>query len=174
MKNVIYLLTFLFLFSESALASKKEALKQIETLNHQIQQAGEKGDLQAAITAAEEVLAISQKTFGEQAPEAAKALNNVANLYLYSDNALQAERLYKEAILIEADKYGKDSKELADSYYNLAMAYAVQKKYEEGRQMLTKSHQIRLKNFGEDHPDTKKAREALDQIWSETMVSLPE
>ena len=165
--SVLFLSVLFLAYPQAVFAGKKEANQKIEALNHQIKAAGEKGDLQAAIEAAEQVYDISKKEFGEQSLEYSKAMNNMANLYMYANHAEDAERFYKQAIVIEADKKGSDSLDLAGSYYNLAMAYAMQKKYDEARKMLTKCHAIRAKNLGAENPETKKAQEALDQIWNQ-------
>jgi tetratricopeptide (TPR) repeat protein len=149
-------------------ADINEGKKQIEALNQKIKDAGEKGDLQAAITAAEEALDKSAQFFGDESAEKAKALNNVANLYMFAGHALDAERLYKEAILIEAERFGTDSLEIADSYFNLAMAYAAQKKYDEARNVLKKTLHIRTEKLGGTHAETQKVNEVMKQIWDET------
>ena len=166
-------LTGSVLVSSPAFASKKsDAKKEIENLNQKIKESGDKGDLQTAITAAEDALDAATKGFGENSLEAAKATMNVANLYMYADHAADAERLYKNAILIQMNKkVDPNGPEMADSYYNLAMAYAVQKKYDEGRDLLNKCYKIRAQRLGENHPDTQKARKALDDVWNEAAAS---
>ncbi len=147
---------------------KEEAQKKIEVLNGKVKAAGEKGDLQEAITSAEEALQVANKEIGEKSIEAAKALNNVANLYMFAEHPLDAERLYKKAILIEAEHYDKNGAEIADSYYNLGIAYAVQKKFTEARKILDKAYKIRVEKLGRDHPETKKTRQTIDEIWAES------
>lgn len=156
-----------------AFAGKKEdAKKIIDALNQKVKAAGEKGDLQGAIDAAEEVLEVTTKAYGEKSLESARAMNNVANLYLYADHADNAERLYKNMILILIKRLNHKDLEIADAYYNLAMAYAVQKKFDPARKMLNDCYKIRAEKLGENHADTQKARKALDDIWSDTPSSL--
>lgn len=155
-----------------AYAGKKDsAKKEIDALNQQIKEAGEKGDLQAAIEAAEKAFDIASDKFGKESKEAAKAMTNMANLYMFAHHAEDAERLYKNVILIESKIYSENDLNLADSFYNLAMAYAVQKKYDEARKMLDRTYKIRLQRLGEDHPDTQKIRKTIDEIWSEGVAS---
>ena len=158
----------LFIFSVPSYAGKKdETRKKLDALNEKIKEAGKKGDLQAAIDAADRALALSSKELGEESPETAKALNNVANLYMYADHAEDAERLYKKAILIESNLHGNKDIGVADSLFNLAMAYAIQKKFDEAGKTMDRVYKIRLGKLGESHPETKKAREALDNLWKE-------
>ena len=159
-------------FSSPVYAGKKEdAKKQIEVLNQKMKEAGEKGDLQAAIDAAEQALEIASEHFGKESAETAKTMTNAANLYMYAHHAEDAERFYKNVILIESKIYSENDLNLADSFYSLAMAYAVQKKYPEARKMLDKAFKIRAKRLGENHPDTQKIRETIDKIWSEGVSS---
>ena len=164
----ILMLTVFFIFSGFGFGGeKKEAAKKIETLNRTINEAASKGDLQKAIMAAEDALAIATKSFGENSFETAKAMNNVANLYMYAGHPGEAERLYKNSILIEVEEKGGDSLEAADSYYNLAMAYAMQKKYDPAGKMLNQALKIRTKELGASHPETLKVQKMLDEVWSQ-------
>ncbi len=147
---------------------KKEVQKQIDALNHTVQEAANKGELQKAITAAEDVLDLAKKEFGDSSIEAAKAMNNVANLYLFIGHPTDAERLYKDSIILEVTKYGNDNVEIADSLYNLGMAYAMQKKYGEALKMVDRVLKIRKEKLGANHPETLKAQEMATTLWKES------
>lgn len=172
MKTLPFLLLWVTVISlnpESLYAgNKKDAQKKIDALNQEVQKAADGHDLQKAITSAEDALDIASKEFGESSIEAAKAMNNVANLYLFSDHPQEAERLYKQSILIESYEKGKDSLEVADSYYNLAMAYAMQKKFDEARKMMDLTFKVRKEKLGASHPDTLKAQEMGNTLWNES------
>ncbi len=165
-KSLVAFLVFLFL-SVPAYAGKKEVQKQIDALNEQLLKAATAGDLQTAIGKAEEALELARKEFSEEGLETAKAMNNVANLYMYAGHAGEAELLYKNAILIETG-HDPAGLALADSFSNLAMAYGMQKKYNEARKTLDRAYKIRMEKLGPDHPDTKKILTALDQIRAES------
>jgi tetratricopeptide (TPR) repeat protein len=163
----VFLVLLLSLSLPAYAGKKDEARKQIETLNQKIKQAGEAGDLQAALEAAEQAYEIAERDLGKKSIETARAMNNMANLYMYADHAADAERIYKNAIIIETKEYGKEHPALADSYYNLAMAYAIQQKYKEASKMMDKAYKIRVEKLGPDHPDSQKIRTALKEIWGE-------
>ena len=166
------MILFMSLASPAVYADKKaETKKQLDALNLKIKEAGDKGDLQASIQAAEEVITFTEDHFGKKSLEYARAMNNAANLYLFANYPSNAERLYKSAILIETKRLKGDDPALADSFYNLAMAYAVQNKYKEARSMLTKSYDIRLKKLGSDHPETQKTQQAIRQVISDSISS---
>ena len=163
--TAVFILVVIFSVPNAFAFGKGEAKKKIDALNKQVSEAANKGDLQAAITAAEEVFDVSVKTFGEKSLETSRAMNNMANLYMYAGNAADAERMYKNAILIEVTEKGKDSTEVSDSYYNLGMAYAMQEKFDEARQVMNLSLLIRQGKLGASHPDTVKAQKMLDELW---------
>lgn len=159
-------------FSAPAYAGKKDgADKEIEALNQKIKAAGEAGDLQAAIEAAEKAFETASGKFGKESRETAKTMTNLANLYMFAHHAEDAERFYKNVILIESKIYSENDLTLADSFYNLAMCYAAQKKYDESRRILDKAYRIRLQRLGEDHPGTVKIRKTIDAIWAEGVSS---
>lgn len=143
---------------------KKEAAEQIEQLNKKILEASGKNDLQGAIEAAEDALTVARLGFGEESPEAAKAMNNVANLYMFSRHPQEASELYKKALEIETKEKGRDSTDAADTHFNLAASYGLQAKFDDARASIKEALRIREKKLGKDHPDTVKAREMLEQI----------
>lgn len=145
----------------------KETLAELEALKKKVELSSQAGDLQAAIEAAEDVLALTAREFGAQSIEAGEAMNNTASLYLLSGGALNAERLYKEAILILAAKKDKYSLEMADYYYNLGMAYAMQEKYDQASSILNQCLQIRAKELGQKHPETQKVQNSLADVWEQ-------
>lgn len=140
---------------------------EIEALSQKVKTLSEAGDLQRAITASEDMLALTLKEYGEKDLRTAEAMNNTANLYLFSGNAENAERLYKDAILVLVNKKPKDSIEAADYYYNLGMAYAMQKKYDEASKILNQCLQIRVKELGNKNPETRKTQDALGEVWEQ-------
>lgn len=162
----LLLLPALFLCTAPLYAGKKgDAKKQIETMNQKMKAAADKGNLQEAIEAAEKAFDAAVEGYGAESMEAGKAMNNMANLYMFANHAEDAERLYKKSIIIGIKNLEANSPELADSYYNLAMAYAVQKKYDEAREMMDKVYKMRTERLGPNHPDTQKAQKTLDELW---------
>ena len=164
----IYLLVCLIgLPGISFAKASKEAVKKTEEFNKKIKSLADAGDLQKSIETAEEALAFSVKEFGDKSLETAHALNNVANLYMFSGNPANAERLYKESILILTNKKDKEGLEAADYYYNLGMAYAMQKKYDEASKILNQCLQIRAKELGNKNAETQKVQKVLADVWEE-------
>ncbi len=150
MKSLKAFLAFALLISFTAspafAESKKEAKKKIETLNADIKKAADTGDLQKGIDAAEEAFEISARVFGEDSMEAANLL--------------------KKAIL-NMSQTDMKSTDVADAYFNLAMSYAMQTKYDEARKSMNLALQIRTEKLGEEHEQTQKARRMFEQLMRE-------
>ena len=91
-------------------------------------------------------------------------MNNLANLYLYLKRAAEAERIYKEAILIDIEKLDKDGAEMAAIYFNLGVAYAMQKKYNAAINILNRALTIRLIKLGPDAPATKNVQQMIAEL----------
>jgi tetratricopeptide (TPR) repeat protein len=162
------LLVLIFLVCSQAMPGlaldKQEAEKQIKVLNRKIIEANEQNNLQDAIEAAEDALTVARLGFGEESVEAAKAMNNVGNLYMFSRHPQEASELYKAALEIERKKVGEKSVEAADTLNNLAVAYAMQGKFDDARASLKEVIDIRAKKLGKDNPETIKAGEMLAEL----------
>ena len=91
-------------------------------------------------------------------------MNNLANLYLYLKRAPEAEQLYKKTILIDLGKLDKEGVEIAAIYFNLGVAYAMQKKYNAAIDILNKSLNIRIKKLGRDDASTKNVEQMIAEL----------
>ena len=162
------LLSFLFCLvvqAEPAFAKDHSAgAAKIQALNDQIVAANEARDLPTALRAAEEAVRVAKEEFGKNSLEAADTMNNLANLYLYLQRAAEAEQIYKQAILIDLEKLDKEGTEIAAIYFNLGVAYAIQKKYAAAIDILTKSFNIRLKKLGPDNEATKNVEQMIAEM----------
>ena len=149
----------------SALAKDHSAAAaRIQALNDQLVAANEARDLPAALRAAEEAVRVAKSEFGENSLEAADTMNNLANLYLYLKRAAEAEQLYKQSVLIDLEKLDKEGTEMAAIYFNLGVAYAMQKKYSAAINILNKTLNIRLKKLGPDSAETKNVEQMIAEL----------
>jgi tetratricopeptide (TPR) repeat protein len=170
-----FLLSFLFcLIAQTELAvaiDGSAGTAKIKDLNDQIVAANEARDLPAAIRAAEEAVRVAQKEIGPQSLKTADAMNNLANLYMLADRASEAQRLYQAAILIDLEKMDAKSIAMADIYYNLGIAYAVQEKHKAAIDILRKAREIYLEKQGPDDLSSKRTDEMITEL---TRVAYPE
>ncbi|MGZ4969615.1 MAG: tetratricopeptide repeat protein [Methylobacter sp.] len=112
------------------------------------------GNAEAALKLGEAALAIRKELFGEQHPDTADSLNNVAGYYYALGNAQRALELGEQALEIRRKLFGEQHPDTANSLSNVAGYYNVlgntQRALELGEQAL----EIRRKLFGGQHPDT--------------------
>jgi CHAT domain-containing protein/tetratricopeptide (TPR) repeat protein len=99
-----------------------------------------------------EALEINRKALGEDHPDFATSLNNLATLYDSMGNYTQAEPLLKQAMEIRRKILGEDHPHFAQSLNNLAELYRSMGNYTQAEPLLKQAMEIRLKALGEDHP----------------------
>ena len=104
----------------------------------------------------EQALAIQQKVLGEEHPDTAKSLNDLAGLYQAQGKYEQAEPLYQQALAIRQKVLGEEHPDTAKSLNDLAALYQAQGKYEQAEPLYQQALAIRQKVLGEEHPDTAK------------------
>ena len=164
----LFLLSIVFCLvaqAGSAFAKDQKAVAaKIQALNDQIVAANEARDLPTALRAAEEAVRVAKIGYGQSSLQAADTMNNLANLYLYLKRAAEAEQLYKQAVLIDLKKLDKEGVEIAAIYFNLGVAYAMQKKYTAAIDILNKALNIRLKKLGPDSAETKNVEQMLGEL----------
>ena len=162
------LLGFFFCFMVSAgFLFAKDTSKAAETLrdlNLQIVAANGNHDLSGALRAAEKAARVAKVEYGESSLEAANAMNNLGNLYAFADWASEAEQLFKKAILIYLEKSDMNGTGMADIYFNLGVAYAMQKKYKDAINILNKALVIRHEKLGPDNAATKKTEQMINEL----------
>ena len=164
----LFLLSIIFCLvtqAGSAFAKDQKAVDaKIQALNDQIVIANEARDLPTALRAAEEAVKVAKDGYGKNSLQAADTMNNLANLYLYLKRASEAEQLYKLAVLIDLKKLDKEGVEMAAIYFNLGVAYAMQKKYTAAIDILNKALNIRLKKIGPDSAETKNVEQMIEEL----------
>lgn len=92
-----------------------------ESMNLEIARLYSRGELESAVTLAEQSLSRAKSEFGPAHLNTAKALNNLANLYFRIGRIDEAGWMYEDAIRAEEGLLGSSSKSAADTRYNLAM-----------------------------------------------------
>jgi tetratricopeptide (TPR) repeat protein len=102
----------------------------------------------------ERALDIRKKVLGEDHPDTAMALNNLANLLSDQSSYEEAQPLYERALAIRKKVLGEEHSLTAASLNNLALLLSDQGSYEEARPYLERALDIYVKVLGEEHPNT--------------------
>ncbi|MDB9506568.1 CHAT domain-containing protein, partial [Microcystis aeruginosa CS-338/01] len=98
--------------------------------------------------------AISKQQLGDNHPDTAQSLNNLAALYRVQGRYSEAEPLYKQALAIRKQQLGDNHPDTAQSLNNLAALYRVQGRYSEAEPLYKQALAIRKQQLGDNHPDT--------------------
>ena len=100
-------------------------------LRQRIHELYEQGKYEEAIPLAEKLVVLTKKVKGEEDPETATSLNNLAELYKAMGDYAKAEPLLKEALEIYQKVLGREHPFTATSLNNLAALYYEMGDYQE-------------------------------------------
>jgi tetratricopeptide (TPR) repeat protein len=126
-------------------AEWKELTEQVEDLYQQ----GRYGE---AIPIAEEAVRVAKTTFGNEDPNLAISLNDLAELYEAQGPYEKAEPLFEQALAIREKKSGPNDPDVAQTLNDLAVLYDREGRYLEAEQFLQKALTIRQKTLGPTDP----------------------
>jgi tetratricopeptide (TPR) repeat protein len=106
------------------------------------------------------VVKIFEKSLGENHPNVATAMNNLALLYQATNRLKEAEPLMKRALKIDEASLGKDHPDVARDLNNLAQLYQATNRLKEAEPLM-KRHLVIFLEFtrrtGHPHPHLQAA-----------------
>ncbi|BAY28681.1 peptidase-like protein [Nostoc carneum NIES-2107] len=147
------------------LAQQSAELAEAKQLNQQVEQLYQQGKYSEAIPIAERALAIREKILGQEHPDVAESLNNLALLYSSQGNYAKAEPLYHRSLAIWEKVLGKEHPDVANSLNNLAALYQVQGNYDKAETLYLRSLAIREQVMGKEHPDVATSQNNLAELY---------
>ncbi|MFN6563709.1 MAG: tetratricopeptide repeat protein [Nostoc sp. ChiSLP01] len=109
----------------------------------------------------EQCLEVTKKRLGEEHPDVATSLNNLAALYHSQGRYSEAEPLYIQALALWRKLLGEEHPSVAQSLNNLASLYRSQGRYSEAEPLYIQALDIFERRLGVDHPNTVTVRENL-------------
>ena len=127
--------------------------QKIDEKNQQMVELYQQGRYEQAVSIAMEVCDLSRQAHGEDDPDYATSLNNLALLYNSMGNYAAAERLNRQALEIRRKALGEDDPDYAASLNNLALLYDMMGNYGAAEPLYRQASEIWCKALGEDHPD---------------------
>ncbi|MEH2465747.1 tetratricopeptide repeat protein [Nostoc sp.] len=114
----------------------------------------------------EECLEVSKKRLGEEHPDIALSLNNLALLYYSQGKYNEAEPLYLQALELSQRLLGEEHPDVALSFNNLAALYVSQARYSEAEPLLKQALELRQRLLGEEHPDVALSLSNLAVLYN--------
>ena len=161
---------------EASLAQETElnpSLLEAVKLEQQMVDLYDQGKYAEAISLAEKILAIHQKEYGNEHPETAISLNNLAELYRRQEIKLsEAESLYKQALAIR--QKNENHSETAISLNNLGLLYRSQGKLSEAESLYKQALTIVREKLRNNHPNTGIFMNNLAELYRVQGIKLSE
>ncbi|AFY41701.1 tetratricopeptide repeat protein [Nostoc sp. PCC 7107] len=113
----------------------------------------------------EQCLEITKKRLGEEHPDVATSLNNLADLYYSQGRYSEAEPLCIDALALTLKLLGEEHPDVANSLNNLAELYRSQDRYSEAEALHIQALALRRKLLGEEHPDVAQTLNNLAVLY---------
>ncbi|MEH2320876.1 tetratricopeptide repeat protein, partial [Nostoc sp.] len=110
-------------------------------------------------------LEITKKRLGEEHPDVALSLNNLAYLYDSQGRYSEAEPIYIQALALTRKLLGEEHPDVALSLNNLAALYDSQGRYSEAEPIYIQVLALRRKLLGEEHPSIASSLNNLAYLY---------
>jgi tetratricopeptide (TPR) repeat protein len=107
---------------------------------------------------------LRKRLLGDNHPDVATSLNNLAGLYLSQGRYEEAEPLLLQALELDKQLLGDNHPHVSSSLNGLAKLYNSQGKYEEAEPLFLQALAIAEQALGENHPTTVRIRENLESL----------
>jgi len=121
-----------------------------------------------AISPLENCLKATESRLGDDHPDVATSLNNLAYLYQAQGNYSEAEPLFVRSLEITERQLGANHPYVATSLNNLAEIYKAQGKYNEAKPLYLRSLSIMEQQLGADHPSVATSLINLATLYHNT------
>ena len=99
----------------------------------------------------EQCLEVTKERLGEEHPDFAESLNNLALLYRYQGKYREAEPLYLQALELKRRLLGEEHSDVALILNNLTVLYEFQGKYSEAESLCLQAWELWRRLLGEEH-----------------------
>jgi tetratricopeptide (TPR) repeat protein len=106
---------------------------------------------------------MKKRLLGDEHPDVATSLNNLASLYDNQGRYGEAEPLYQDALAMRKRLLGDEHPTVARSLFNLGGLRYKQGRYREALALLLQAQPIYLSQLGPDHPNTQALQRWIDR-----------
>ncbi|MEP0853618.1 MULTISPECIES: tetratricopeptide repeat protein [Cyanophyceae] len=113
----------------------------------------------------EQCLITVKGRLGEEHPDVATSLNNLALLYHFQGRYAEAELLYLQALELRKRLLGEEHPDVASSLNGLAAVYHSQGRYVEAELLYLQALELRKRLLGEEHPDVAQSLNNLAGLY---------
>lgn len=149
-------------------AARAETDAGISALNARVIELHNAGRYGEAIPFAEKYAAAIKTRHGDQAPEYATAINNLAKFLQATSRLAEAETLYRRALAIYEKASGADAPNVAIAANNLALLLQATDRLAEAESLYRRALAIDERTFGPEHPQVALKLNNLAQVLQAT------
>jgi tetratricopeptide (TPR) repeat protein len=142
--------------------------KNIKHLSRRAVQLYHEGQYSQAVSLAEEALELARQVWGEEHPNIATSLNNLAVLYKLQGSLAEVEPLYQEALAMRKRLFPTHHPDVATSLNNLAFLYKSQGRLAQAEPLLEEALAMSKRLLPGDHPDVAKGLNNLAILLAAT------
>ena len=101
----------------------------------------------------QQILVVTQKSYGEMHPSVANCLIDLAVFNYSKNDFVKAEPLFLQAIAIRKQALGEEHPDVASAMLDLAAIYNAQAFYQKAESLFLQALEIKKKVLGTDHPE---------------------
>ncbi|MBW4446067.1 MAG: tetratricopeptide repeat protein [Spirirestis rafaelensis WJT71-NPBG6] len=112
-------------------------------------------------------LEVTKKRLGEEHPDVATSLNNLALVYRHQGHYSKAELLYRKALELMRHLLGEEHPDVAASLNNLALLYKSQGRYTEAQPLYQQALELMRRLLGEEDPHVALSLNNLALLYSD-------
>ncbi|HLP88444.1 MAG TPA: tetratricopeptide repeat protein [Nostocaceae cyanobacterium] len=113
----------------------------------------------------EQCVEVTKQRLGEEHPNVATSLNNLAVLYYCQGRYDEAELLSQQALDLYRRLLGEENLDVANSLDNLAVLYISKGVYSEAEPLLQQALSLRLRMLGKEHLDVATSLNSLAKFY---------
>lgn len=141
------------------------AVERIQQLNREVFSLYRDGDYERALARALEASELALRTLGEEHPEHAASIENLAAIYKGMGRYDEAEPLLLRVLEIRKKCSGEDSPDYVTSLNNLAVFYAARGRYADAEPLYRRSMEIVRHGLGEENVIFAKSLNNLASLY---------
>ena len=125
----------------------------------------ERGRYSEAEPLYQQALEMRKRLLGDEHPDVASSLNNLANLYDSQGRYTEAEPLYQQALEMRKRLLGDEHPSVASSLNNLAALYRSQGRYTEAETLYQQALELWKRLLGDEHPSVASSLNNLAAVY---------
>ncbi|MGA2026624.1 MAG: tetratricopeptide repeat protein, partial [Syntrophobacteraceae bacterium] len=146
-------------------SEQASAVDRIIRLNMEVISLYRQGNFEEALARCTETCELARRELGEEHPEFASCINNLASIYEVRGEYGQAEPHFKQSLEISKKVHGENDPDFALALNNLANLYAETGRYAEAEPLYLRAMEIIRAGAGEDNTFFVKSLNNLASLY---------